>query len=69
MVDASVGDVVLVGLSVLLWVQVACPSRVDVTNMLIEAVGFVGVSLTSTNCERQSAAFLQAPDIHSNVML
>ena len=37
--------------------------------ILIKAVGVAGVSLTSTNPQRQSAALLQAPDIHSNVML
>ena len=45
-------------LHVLLPVQVAGPSGVDVTNILIEAEGVAGVSLTSTNCERQSAALL-----------
>ena len=39
------------------------------TNMLIEAVGVVGVSLTSTYHERQSAALLRAPDVHSKVRL
>ena len=65
----SVGGVVSVELHVLLWVQVAGPSGVDVTNMLIEGEGFVGVSLTLTNHERQSTALMWAPDIHSNVML
>ena len=64
-----VGGMVSVGLHVLLWVQLAGPSGVDVTNMLIEAVVVPGVSLISTNHERQSAALLSAPDIHSNVML
>ena len=59
-VDASVGDVVSVGLHVLLWVQVAGPSGVVVINLLIEALGVVGVSLTSTNHDRQSAALLWA---------
>ena len=68
-VVGSVGGVVSVGLHVLLQVQVAGPSGVEVTNMLIEAVGVARVSLTSTNHKRQSAALLQAPDIHSNVML
>ena len=68
-VDASVGDVILVGLCVLLQLWVAGPSGVDATNMLIEAAGVAWVSLTSINYERQSAALLQAPDIHSNVML
>ena len=57
-VDASIGDVLLVGLCVLLWVQVAGPSGIDVTYMLIEAVWVVRVSLTSTNHERQSGALL-----------
>ena len=48
-VDAPVRDVVSVGLHVLMWVLVAGPSGVDVTDILIEAVGVVGVSLTSTN--------------------
>ena len=63
----SVDGMVLVGLCVLLWVWVAEPSGLDV----IEAVGVAGVTLTSTkkNHERQSAALLWAPDIHSNVML
>ena len=63
----SVYDVDLT-ISVLLQVWVAGPSRVDVTTMLMEALEVTGVSLTSTNCERQSAALLQAPDIHSKVM-
>ena len=42
---------------------------VDVTNILIEAVEVTGVSLTPTNHDRQSAALLWAPDIHSNMML
>ena len=58
MVDASVGDVVSVGLHVLLWMQVAGPSQVDVTNMLIGAAKVVGVSLTSTYHESQSAGLL-----------
>ena len=65
----SVDGVVSVGVCVLLWVQVAGLSRVDVTNMLKEAVEVIGVSLTSINHERQSAALLQAPNIHSKVML
>ena len=68
-VVVSVGGLVLAVLHVLLWVQVAVPSGVDVTSMLIETVGIAGVSLTSTNHERQSAALLQAPNIHSNAML
>ena len=68
-VDASVGDMGLIELHVLLWVQVEGPSGVDVTNMFIEAVGIFGVSLISTNLERQSVALFWAPDIHSNVML
>ena len=62
-----VGGVVSVGVCVLLWV--AGLSGVGVTNMLMEAVEVTGVSITSTNQERQSAALLQAPDIHSKVML
>ena len=65
----SVGGVVSIGLCVLLQVWVAEQSGVDVTNMLIGDKEVVGVSLTSTNHERQSAALLWAPDIHSNVML
>ena len=42
---------------------------VDVTNMLLEGMEVIGVSLTSTNLEKQSAALLWAPDIHSKVML
>ena len=54
-------EVVLAVLCVLLWV--------NVTNILIKAVGLTGVCLTSTYCERQSTAFLWAPDIHSNWIL
>ena len=61
--------VILAVLHVLLQVHVAGPSGVDVTNMLFKAVGVAGVSLTMTNCERQSAALLWAPDIHLNVIL
>ena len=64
----SVG-VVLAVLCVLLQVWVAGPLGVDVTNILIKAVGVTGVSLTSTNHERQSAALLQAADIHLNFIL
>ena len=53
-------DVVSAVLHVLLWVWVEGPSEVDVTNIKIKAVGVAGVSLTSTNLERQSAALLQA---------
>ena len=42
-------------------------SQLDVINMLMEWVA--GVSMTSTNCERQSAALLQASNIPSNVVL
>ena len=35
----------------------------------MEVLEVTGVSLTFTNAERQSAALLQAPDIHSKVML
>ena len=61
--------VVLAVLCVLLQVQVAGPSGVDVPNMLIEAVGVAWVSLTFTNHKSQPAALLQAPDIHLNVIL
>ena len=64
----SEGGVVSVDVNILLWVWVAEPSGVDVTNMLIRALEVTGVSLTSTNYERQSAALLWAPDIHSKVM-
>ena len=60
-VVVSVGGVVLVVLHVLLQVQIVGPAKVDVTNMLIEAVGAVAMSLTSTKHERQSTALLQAP--------
>ena len=71
LVDVAVvsAGVVLAVLYVLLWVQVGGPCGVVVTNMLIKAVGVAGVSLTFTNHERQSAALLQAPDIHSNLIL
>ena len=71
LVDAglvSVG-VVLAVLHVLLWVQVAGSSGVDVTNILIKAVGVSGVSLTSANHEWQSAALLWVPDFHLNLIL
>ena len=51
-VVGSVGGVVSVGIHVLLQVQVAGPSGMDATNMLIEAVGIAEVFLTSTNNER-----------------
>ena len=61
--------VVSAALHVLLQVQVTGPSGVDVTNIFIKAVGVGGMSLTPTNNERQLAALLRAPDIHSNVIL
>ena len=64
----SVG-VVLAVLHVLLQVLVAELSGIDVANILIKAVGVAGVSLTPTNCERQPAPLLWAPDIHSNLIL
>ena len=63
------GGVVSVGTSILLWVWVAGPSRVDVTAMLTGALEGTGVSFASTNLDRQSAALLQALDIHSKVIL
>ena len=71
LVDAVVGSAssVLAVLYILLWVQVAGPSEIDVTNILIEAVGIAGVSLTSTNLERQPTALVEAPDIHSKLIL
>ena len=66
---ASLGCVVSVEVHALLKVQVAGLCTVDVTNMLIESVGFNQESLTSTNHERQSAASLWAPAVHSKVML
>ena len=68
-VGAVSAGVVSVVLHVLLWVLVARPSRVDVTNLLIKAVGVDGVPLTFTNHEKQSAALLQASNIHLNVIL
>ena len=68
-VDASVGGVVSVSLSILLWVWVAGPSGVVVNNMWIETLEVAGVSLTSTNYGIQSAALMQAPDFVSTVML
>ena len=65
----SVGGVVSVGVCLLLWVWVAGSSVMDVTNMLMEAVKITGLSLTSTNHGRQSAALVGTPDIHSKVML
>ena len=47
----TLDSLVLAMLLVLLWVQVAGPPVVDVTNILIKAVGIAGVSLTSTNHE------------------
>ena len=44
-------------------------SGVDVFTMLMEALAVTGVSLTSTNHDKLSAALLQAPDIHLKVML
>ena len=52
----SVGCVLSVGLCVLLWVRIAGPSGVVVTNILMEAVEATGVSLISTNHEKQSSA-------------
>ena len=65
----SVRGVVSVGGHVLLQVWVSGPSKMNVTTMLMEALEVTGVSLTSTNHERQSAALLQALDIYSKVML
>ena len=48
--------------------QVVGSFRVDLISMIIEDVGVTRVSMTSTNHERQSAAYLWVPDIHSNVM-
>ena len=67
--SGSIGGVVMALLHVLPPVQVVGPPGVDVTSMLIEAVAVAGVSLTSTNDERQSAALWWVPDIHSNVTL
>ena len=64
----SVGNVVLVGLHVLLLVWMAGLPWLDVTNTLIEAVGSWRV-LEFYHHEKESAALLQAHDIHSNVML
>ena len=64
-IDVSIGRMVSVGLHVLLWVWVAGLSGVDITNMVIEAVGVVEVSLTPTNHDRQSATLLKATDITS----
>ena len=55
----SAGGVVSVDASVLLWVQVVRPSVVDVTIILMEALEVTGVSLTSTNHDKQSADFLK----------
>ena len=70
LVDVVKGSAVVVSavLHVLLWVWMAGQSGIGVTNILINAVWVAGVSLTSTNHERKSTAFLQAPDIHSNVI-
>ena len=54
----SAAGVASVGVSVLLQVQVAGPSRVDVTTMLMEVLEVTGVSLTPTNCDKQPAALL-----------
>ena len=71
LVDVGIvsADVVLAVLHVLLQMQLARLSGVDVTNILNKTVWVSGASLTSTNHERQSAAFLQTPDIHSNLIL
>ena len=71
LVDVVIGSagVVSAVLCVLLLVGVTGPAGLDVTNILIEAVGVAGVSLTCTNCDRLSAALLWACDIHSNVIL
>ena len=65
----SAGSVVYVGVSVLLWVWEVGPSAVDETTMLMGVLEVTGVSLSSTNHDRQTAALLWAPDIHSKVML
>ena len=64
-----IGGVLSVGVCVLLWVQVAGQSRVDVTTMLMETGEVTGMSLTSNDHERQPATLLQAPDIHLKVTL
>ena len=71
LVDVGIGfaGVASAVLHVLLWVWVAGPPRVDVTNIFIKAVGVAGMSLTYNNHERQSAALLQVPDIHLNLIL
>ena len=71
LVDVGIGSagMVLLVLHVLMWVWVAGPSGVDVTKILIGVVGVAGVSLTSTNHERQSAALLQGPDVHWSLIL
>ena len=71
LVDVVIGSLssILAVVHVLQWVWVAGSSGVDVNNMFIKAVGVAGVSLVSTSHERQSAALLWAPDIHSKVML
>ena len=43
--------------------------QVDVTNILIKGADVTGMSLTSINHDRQSAALLQTPDIHSKLIL
>ena len=65
----STGGVVSVALCALLWVLATEPSGVYATNMLVEAVEVAGVSMTSTNHERQSAAMLWVPNIHPNLIL
>ena len=71
LVDVGIVSVGVVSamLCVLMLVWVAVSSGIDVTSILIEAVGVAGVSMTFTNCERQSAALLLAPFIQSNLLL
>ena len=49
---------VSVGASVLMWLTVAGLSEVNVTSIIMKVLEVTGMSLTSINCDKQSATLL-----------